>query len=696
MSRFIRLTCLFIFLSIFLSPFALAAEQTWDTEDYALSVMTVTAQKREENVQEVPASIGVFTGQDLELRGVTEISDLSGITPNLYISSVGGAATFSYLGIRGRVNSVGDIDPTVTVLVDGVPYDDFFTSTSSLLFDVERVEVLRGPQSTLYGLNSTAGLINIITRKPSDTLRMSFGTEYSKGSDFDGAWKVHGSASGPVIREKLAAGIAFAVESQDGYIKNLYTGDRYNSDDKISGRGSLVFTPSDRFTANLGFTYTKVDADYGYLYLPMTGSAASALGQKKRDWKSNLDHEGSSMVETFATDLTMKYRADSADIISTTAYRHSDQEFDLDFDLSPYPMMTGAQDNEFRTFSQELRLQSPEDNSSPLEWMAGAFYHNFTRDQKMFMGMPSPMGLIGDTELTGKSWAIFGQGTWRTMDEKLGLTLGLRQEWTERELEDGVWGMPDMDTDDSEFLPKLSIDYRFTEDTMAYGSVTRGWRSGGLYNSGVGYGVPLEYDKETSWTYELGVKSEFFNKRLSFNAAIFHTDYKDYQDIVWIGPMQSYLTNAGKARMTGLELESNLRIRDDILVTASIGYVDAEYKSYADINGNYSGNTIAGVPDFNANLSVTWHFLDNFYIRPEIQGIGKIYWDRANTADQDPYCLFNFRAGYVANNWEVYVFGANLGNKYAFSSGMDFLQIGEWYGTPIAPMRVGVGVTMNF
>lgn len=698
------------FLAIFfiLFPFSVSAEE--DQGDYTLDPLTVTAQKREENVQEVPASIGVITGFELEQRGISEMKDLSGVIPNLYISTVGGAATFSQLGIRGRINGMGDMDPTVTVMVDGVPYDDFYSSAANLLFDVERVEVLRGPQSTLYGLNSTAGIINIITRKPGDTQRLSFGAQYSQGSDFDGAWRVRGSASGPLVPGKLAAGLAFAVESQDGYIENLHTGDTYNSDDAVSGRGSLVWTPTDRLTADLGFSYTKIDADYGYLYLPMTGSAARGIGQRKQDWTTDIDHEGSSSVETTAGNLNLAYTADVADIISITAFRHSDQDYDLDFDLTsfPYPMtMVGAMESEFKTFSQEVRLQSPKNSASPLEWLAGAFYHHFDREQSGASGYTMD-GLFPmmDTKLTGKSVSLFGQSTWRTLeDRQLGFTVGLRQEWTKRELEDNVYGIPDMDTDDSELLPKFSVDYRFTPDTMTYVSVTRGWRPGGLYNSFVVMDPSfdtdrLEFDKETSWTWELGVKTRFFQDRLTLNAAVFHTDYKDYQDIVWYGPFESYLSNAGKARMTGFEVESLLRIHDDILVSASFGYVDAQYRSFHDGTESFSGNTVAGVPDFNGNLAVTWHFLDGFYIRPEVQGVGKIYWDRANTADQDPYCLFNFRAGYAATNWEVYVFGANLTDEYSFVSGMQFLQnsmgLDEWYGTPITPRRFGIGFSLEF
>jgi len=181
------------------------AEEGDDT--VVLETVKVTAQKREENVQEVPGSVSVLSGMDLEEARVMDLSRLHEISPNFYYGTTG-QGTYTYLGMRGRINNSVDVDPTVTIFVDGVPYDDFYSMDGAMLFDVERVEVLRGPQSTLYGMNSIGGVVNIITRQPGDDPHASVGTEISGGPDRDMSTLVRGAVSGPVVDGVLSMGVA--------------------------------------------------------------------------------------------------------------------------------------------------------------------------------------------------------------------------------------------------------------------------------------------------------------------------------------------------------------------------------------------------------------------------------------------------------------------------------------------------------
>jgi iron complex outermembrane receptor protein len=670
-----------------------------EPKEYTLDTVVVSAQKREENVQDVPLSVGVVGGITLEENRITEFSELNSIMPNLYISSVGGAGTFSQVGIRGRINGENDIDPTVTVLVDGVPYDDFYAMGANLLFDVERVEVLRGPQSTMYGLNSEAGVINIVTRQPGNTRRIELYGEGGGGEEWGGFYTVGGSLSGAIVQDVLTGGIALMSKGQGGYIKNDYNGSKYNNDNNAGARGNLVWTPTPDLTVSGGLTYTSFHGGYGYIDLPFDDEAERRLGQDYGHWETDIDWEGGSNVRTWAPHLNINYTLGDVQLTSVSAYRKSEQEYDLDYDLTPQPIMFGYTDNDFRTFTQELRAQSVDDGNSPLQWLFGYFYHDFERAQVFGFGNPAypdKRSPFMDASLNGHSHALFGQGTYRFLDRKLGVTVGGRQEWTWREAESHSGYFDTTSMNDSQFLPKFALDYRLTPDDMVYGSVTQGWRSGGV-NHLVTNSDHLEFDKETCWAYEVGVKTSWLDNRVQFNAAVFYTDYTDYQDRVQEAKLISYLANVPEVRMYGFETELEAMLTEKLRLDGSFGYVNARYKEFPDaIHGNFNENTVAMVPDFDARLALKYSFLENYYVRPELQGVGTIYWNRQNSKKQDPYMVLNLRAGYMGNNYEVYVFGENLANTYAFQYTTELFGDGNLYGNPITPFRIGLGVRFEF
>ncbi len=667
-----------------------------DSNEVLLEPVNVTAQKREEDVQQVPIAVGVLDDVKLEESRINEISDLHRITPGLYMSNTGGASLTSYVGIRGRINGPTDIDPTVAVIVDGVPYDDTFSIGANLLYDVERVEVLRGPQNTLYGVNSVAGVINVVTRQPGETPFYSASAEGGMGPEFDGSWKLSGSANGPLIADKLYGGLALMGKGQGGYIKNRHTDDLYNSETLSGARGTLVWTPTDSLKLTAGLAFSDVDGTGGCILLPLDKAAATRAGQKYEKWKIDVDDEGSNQVQSLAPNLKINYDAGFADLISISTYRKSTQDVSYDFDLSSASLLIGESEATTETWSQELRVQSKDENNSHFQWVAGYFHNAFTRNQNMGIGAPSAsIPLMLDAELRGYSDALFAQSTYRMLGDKLGITLGGRQEWTNRQVHDATGkNYDDAEMNDSQFLPRIAVDYRFSPDIMAYTSVAQGWRSGGFNHLNTAAGR-LRFKKETSWTYEVGAKTRFLDGRLTLNASAYHSEYSDYQDRLQTGAITFYLGNAKKVEMNGMEVEMEALLTDNLLFSGSLGYVNAEYTDYEDDANDYSGKTVVMVPDFDMNLALKYTFLDHYYIRPEVQVVGKIYWDRLNTKSQNPYCLLNLRAGYAKDNWEIYAFGENLTNEYEFTTATDFFGDGNLYGNPITPMRFGLGVNFT-
>jgi iron complex outermembrane receptor protein len=667
-----------------------------NSDDLKLEPVKVTAQKREEDVQKVPMSVDVVDDVKLGESRISEISDLHRIVPGLYISNSGGSSMTSYVGMRGRINSGTDVDPTVTLIVDGVPYTDAYSIGANLLYDVERVEVLRGPQSTLYGVNSVAGVINVVTRQPGETSRYSAAMEGSMGPEFDGSLRMSGSVSGPLVSEKLFGGLALMVKKRGGYIENLYSDDRYNRETLSGARGTLVWDPVDSLKLTAGLAYTDVDSRGAAILLPMNEAAAARLGQSYGEWETDIDDEGFNRVQNLAPNFKINYDAGMADIVSVSTYRKSKQDFEYDFDLTNVAAFIGVSKATSESWSQELRMQSKADNNSPFQWMTGYYHSAFARNQAIGVGDPSaPIPIMLDGELRGYGDALFAQGTYRMLDDKLGFTLGGRQEWTNRQVHDATGAFyPDAEMNDSQFLPRIAVDYRFTPAIMAYASIAQGWRSGGFNHLNTAPGK-LRFKKETSWTYELGVKTRFLEDRLILNTSVYRSVYSDYQDKLRTGMMAFYLGNAKEVEMTGMEIDMESLLTENLQLLASLGYVHAEYIDYKDAINNYSGNTAVMVPDFDMSVAMKYTFLDDYYIRPEVQGVGKIYWDRLNSKSQDPYCLLNLRAGYAKDEWEVYAFGENLTNEYQFADAVDFFADGNWYGNPITPMRFGLGFNFN-
>ena len=662
-------------------------------EDYVLETVKVTAQKREENVQEIPGSVSVLSDVTLEQSRVTKIKDLEALAPNLYFGTAG-EGTHAFVSIRGRGNSQSDIDPTVTIFIDGVPYDDYYTMDSGLLFDVERVEVLRGPQSTLYGLNSIGGVINVITKQPGDEPRATVGAEISGGPDRDMSTMTKASVSGPVVQDVFSLGVAGFRLDEGGWVYNLYDDGYSNGGGKTAARINAVWTPVEKLEVRSGLTITEIDMNSGNVYVPVDDAAAQAIGRPGiDDWELDQNYPGYVEMRTIAPNLNVRYEAPWFDIVSVTAFRDTDQEFGVDFDLTRNDLWEGIADNEVRTFTQEFRLQSPDhgDEDAFLDWTVGYFRHDLMRDEKKILNGNAFSGGI----LKGASNAVFGQATYRLFDNALGLTAGGRYESTERKLRESVPGYDDVDTDDSQFLPKVAVDYRFTPDIMTYASAAMGWRTGGV-NHLARVAGHLEYDKETCWTYELGFKTSFLDNTLIVNGAVFHSEYEDYQDMVQMG-LQTYLANVDGATMDGFEIEAVWNALKNLEFTGSLGYVDAEYGDYPNAaDGNYEGNKIMSIPEFDMNLAAKYTFLEHWYVRPEFVCTGEIYWDRANKERQGSYHQINLRLGWARDSWEIYVFGDNLTNEYAFTTGTDYLGDGNYFGSPIRPLTVGLGVNWNY
>ena len=386
-----------VLLAVFLRTGAFAQEKT-EAEPLALDPVVVTAEKRADNVQDVPSSISAFSDTDIQDAGITTIQRLSRVVPNLYIANWGIRGT-SYVFVRG-IGAVNN-DPAVGFYVDDVGYMDARAFDTNL-YDIERIEVLRGPQGTLYGRNSLSGVINIVTKKPdNDTL---VGAAYSTGN-----YELHQSNAymrTPVIDDKLFFGFAAGLESRDGFTDNTYLSEDVDSRQSLNGRMKLYWTPSEKLDVSLGLDGERMN------------DGAFPLGNlhalRENPHEIAYDHEGEYERDVIGANLRLAYDAPRFRLTSITAFRIFDDTATNDQDFTIYPLITAGEEIDDDQFTQELRFASP-DGTEDLEWLVGLY--GFKKDKYHFLNLNFAADVVmpgmavdrnTDSDMSTYGGALFG------------------------------------------------------------------------------------------------------------------------------------------------------------------------------------------------------------------------------------------------------------------------------------------------
>ena len=669
-----------VVLNLFLAPSAAAQEEgskqktTQEEkapEEYELEIMTVTAEKREENVQDVPMSISVFSDMQLEDAGIRDTFDLIHFSPNLHMKQ---NRIEHPVIIRGISSFRGSIHSPSGFYVDDVCYP-LHDMHNPELFDVERVEILRGPQGTLYGRNTESGLINIITKQPDNEFRGKVFGEYGNYNTSHGnsdSYRTGGSISGPIVRDKLFLGLAGQWEDSDGYMYN-----KFNDDDEVNdlkhrnGRATLRWTPSDRWDISLIANFVDTDdhnAEYRWIDGPM----------KTDPFDLRYDSSGCSDQDGNVQALRVKYSGDSFNILSVSSLLDYTHDYQGDTDMWDDPMnkTKGIAEYEDRQYSQELRVSSPQ-NSGPFEWLVGLYafkedtdidYNYYSHTYGMSFFHP-----VANIKTTG--WAVFADGTY-TLFERLHLTAGLRFDYQDLEgnLKDDVFGVTyDKDQDFDEWLPKFSISYDLTDDVMAYVSTSRGYLVGGYnpYCSMNPTEQTFTYDAEKTWNYETGIKTAWLNNKLMANLSIFYINIEDKQVAeIDMNTMTMATTNAADAHSQGCELEIQARPIRGLNIFAGFGYTEAEFDDFtatewnatytALVENDYEGNDLQYAPKYTYSLGVQYRHESGFFGRADLLGTGEFYGDHANTAKADSYETVNLRLGYESEHFDLVLWAKNV------------------------------------
>lgn len=686
-----------------------------ETSPLCLETVVVTAQKNQEQLERIPVSVTNLSDIEIEDAGVDGLEALSLQVPNLEFHNFGNQR-HSHTYIRG-LRSTHWGEPALGFYVDGVNYSKSYMFDFPL-FDVERIEVLRGPQGTLYGRNTLGGVINVYTREPDNLVSGMVNTTFGE----DDLKKLTGSLKLPLIKNRLFMGLSGIVTSNDGYTDNdtPAPGDDGRHKDERAGRIKLKWQAADGWDIGLNMDgYHHEEGNFPFRLNSRNSLVQVGLVPPDRPFHYSHDFEGEQESDFWGSSIKIDGRIPWGQLTSVTGYREYNDDETLDLDCSSLDLMRMFYGLEEKALTQEVRLASPDDDNTRLKWVLGLyFFHQDTENDQIHFFRPGMAGQPGNpfgngtgnirvfTDQTTKGAAAFSHMTW-ALTSSLDVIGGLRCEYEDAEMDilnemtkDG--GMPltspitEASNDFTAILPKLGLAWHFDADHTIYGNLSKGHRSGG-FNTSSPSGREA-YGEEYSWTYEIGTKSYFFNRRLMINLAGFYAELEDEQ-IALLDPvsMHPYVENAGESHRLGLEMETRYIPLKGLELTASATLMQAEYDTYEDPvkHVDYGGNKVYGVPEFTCHLGAQLRrpikMGLTFMGRVDVNGYGRRYLDDANTFWQSPYALVNLKLGLEGEHIDTYLWAKNLlDREYVLGeNSMGMVEDGE-------PRALGITVRYRF
>lgn len=636
--KYTNLIKLSVIASILLT-YNLSAKETKNLEE-----VTVTAQKNEENVQNVPISMSVFNDIQLEDQSISNIEDIGKYSPNLFFFNTGQQGLLSP-SIRGIAASVISYSTPVSLYVDGVPTMSSFGFADGLE-DIERIEVLKGPQGTLYGKNSEAGVINVITKKPDNETKGKFHTKLGNNGK-----KEYGlNISGPIIEDKFYMGISYKHNEKDGFIKDTKTGEYINHKENDYGKVNLRYTPSDKLDISLIASKSKNKNG--------AHDWAKAGQDKNPTSSSNLKGSSTPSIETLA--LNIDYDLDSNTKIKsiTTKRVHKDKAI-LDNDLSAQTIRHFYRDYKFDTLSQELRLEKKFNTTN----VVAGIYLDKEKDDLFLkrITMMDPSGANSKPQkLSSQTMSLF-TNIIHPINDKLTINAGIRYDKEKKDIKIDDSNIS-IENNWKNISPKLSLQYNINNKSMTYATVAKGYRSGG-FNPYASTNDKESYDEENLTSYEIGYKAMFLENTLKVNTALYYMNIDDMQVQEMPTPGIVYIVNAASATSKGFELEVEALLNNEFTLFASGGYNKTTFDKFKDNSGDYSGNYNPYAPKYNFNLGIQYRNDKGYYARADINGYGKTYFDSANKYSQEAYELVNAKIGYEQDNYDIYLYSNNIFNK---------------------------------
>jgi iron complex outermembrane receptor protein len=712
---------------------AVFAQQEEEVEEAGLlEQVTVTAQRRAESLQDVPISVTVFNAEDLREANVRILSDIATRTPGFAMGVFNFGQPQLYIrGIGSNADGAGS-DSSVVVFLDEV-YIGRATAANIELYDLERFEVLRGPQGTLFGKNVIGGAMNLVTTRPTDVLTGKF--EATAGNL--GLLEAKGLVSGP-LSEKIAGKFSFTTRKRDGYITSVdptIKGEKYSDIESTGVRGALRITASETVEINLS-------ADYSWDRYGAAGHRLSGVDQALILPSGQVAYDPEAYADVYNTFSDFPDGFQDRDVwglmgrvdwdvgrgtfTSITAFCGAEYEFNEDhvgsgFATTPILSVQAYIDEEVDQFTQEFRFNRVDFNDR-VNWTIGAFYldEDIDRQENSLIALFMPRPLPADISLqsnTTESWSIFADMTWSITD-RFDLTLGGRYTDEKKNIRqvgiDGALGgvVENYDVTASEswdaFTPRLVLGYHVSDDAYVYASYSEGFKSGGFEGlAATAVGAATPFDPEEAKAYEGGLKSEWFENRLRVNAAVFKTDYTDLQVLERIttpdDPIGIVITkNAGKAKIKGAEIEFASQW-GNFGLNGNYAYIDTETKEFGGPDDPRNGKRLRNSPknSYYITANYNWRLSSgaDVNIRYDYRHQDKVYSDPLNIEGSaiPGYSLQDFRVAYVTagGGWELAAWVNNLADKEYLLHAWPAAPFG-YIQTYAPPRTYGVTFSMTF
>ena len=678
----------------FVSGVKLYAQDQIQKND-TLSEIVVEASKEKLKLNEIPASISIISSEKIKESNINSLKDLTSTVPNLFMPDYGSKLTSPiYIrGIGSRINA-----PSVGLYVDNVP---FFEKSAFAFdfFDIQRIEVLRGPQGTQYGRNTMGGIVNIITKSPWDYQ----GTHLDFTAGTYGTYSLNAGNYGK-INDRFAYSLAVNYQHNDGFFTNSFLKEKVDKLNSYGIRNRLIWKISDRFSAENILSFEKSNqGGYPYsIYNDSTKKANKIAYNQYSSYSRNLLSDA----------LVLKCTLNNFDVTATTAYQFfsDNQSIDQDFTINSDYFVVQKQNQNM--VSQEIRLNS--NKRKKYSWLIGVygFVQQFDNTVNMDTYAKSTVSMK-QYDHTIKGGALFHESTVHDFIIKnLSLTAGIRFD-TETDKLAYVYNLTSNITKKTTnmadtvykplnsfvVIPKFCLNYKWNKNNI-YAVVARGYKTGG-FNSTFERPEDLTFNPEYSWNYETGVRSSLFNESLYVNLSLFYIDWKN-QQIYQTTPSGkgSMLKNAGHSCSKGLEATLKTRMFYGFELQANYGYTHAKYISYIQNSlTDYSSYFVPYVPKHTFSLltkktiDLTSNLLDKVVFSVLYRGAGEIYWMDSNAHKQDFYGLLDARISIIRKNIQLDVWGSNLTNQYYET--FYFEAMNRKYVQTGKPQQVGVKLSIN-
>lgn len=638
-----------------------SSQSTSPASPESLETVVVTARKREERLQDVPVSITAIGSDSLQKAHIQTIDDIGALAPNVNMS-IGQDPDFPNVVLRGIGSN--DVTQGVGFYVDDV--QQFSGSAGVRLEDIDRVEILRGPQGTLYGGSNIGGAIKYVTKLPTAEPTALVSIE---GGEW-GTRNITGILSGPIVGDTLLGRLTVFDDALDGWLRDPTLNDRRVNGGSFGGGRLTLEYKGDDTTALLYMNASRHKTDaLDPLYV--------AADDRTYSTTVSYDYPPSNLVKAESAVLHLDHRFEGATLTSISAGSYSNRSDAGDFDLSAYPIAYGLDSQKERNYSQELRLASS--GVSRLSWLVGAFFQHRTQDEDLnyfqnvapFPFIPTEYVLLPTyTRETHQQESVFANTTYTL--GRWALEAGLRAEHDSDDMKNLASSInpatQQLGKSETHSLPRVSVTYHVDNDLMGYGSFSRGFTPGGVFNGQTGL-VP--YNAETTSDFELGMKGSPLGGRIGFDVDVFYIDYRDrvFEQKEIIPPNPDVKMNLGSSKNYGMELSGQVRITSDLTFSGGVGVTQAKWDqaTYVDpflVPVNLHGIDAPFTPAYQASLALDWQHrvwrAAVLGLRADAMFKGRQYWDPENLRMQRAYNIENFGARLEIANWEISAHVANV------------------------------------